>query len=113
MFFFLNQKRSLKVDAAAALHLPLDDVSDFLVVKQARATMFDLTPVWAPVEPPAKRAKTAEVRLSSTGDVPMTHRVVLTKRTVTALARRMWLEETLKTHGFKVTAWKMKMSPEN
>ena len=72
--FALNQKRLLKVDAAAALHLPLDDVSDTLVVKQARADMFDLTPVWAPAEPPAKRAKTAEVRLSSTGDVPMTPR---------------------------------------
>ena len=30
--FALNQKRSLKVDAAAALHIPLDDVSDSLVV---------------------------------------------------------------------------------
>ena len=28
--------------------------------------------IWAPVEPPPKRAKTAEVRLSSTGDVSMT-----------------------------------------
>ena len=83
--FALNQKRLLRVDAAAALHLPLDDVSDTLVVEQARADMFDLTPVWAPVEPPTKRAKTAEVRLSSTGDVSMTprrmrnmHRVALT-----------------------------------
>ena len=32
---------------------------------------FELIPVWAPVEPPAKRAKTAEVRLSSASDVPM------------------------------------------
>ena len=64
--------RPLRVDAAAALRLPLDDVLDTLVVKQDRAEMFDLTPVWAPVEPPAKRAKTAEVRLSSTGDVSMT-----------------------------------------
>ena len=72
--FALNQKRSLKVDAAAALHIPLDDVSDSLVVKQDRANRFDLTPVWAPVEPPAKRAKTAEVRLSSASDVPMTPR---------------------------------------
>ena len=72
--FALNQKRSLKVDAAAALRLPLDDVSDSLVVKQARANRFDLTPVWAPVEPPAKRAKTAEVRLSSARDVPVTPR---------------------------------------
>ena len=70
--FALNHMRPLRVDAAAALRLPLDDVSDTLVVKQDRAAMFDLTPVWAPVEPPAKRAKTAEVRLSSTGDVSMT-----------------------------------------
>ena len=47
-------------------------VSHTLVVKQDRAAMYHLTPVWAPVEPPAKRAKTAEVRLSSTGDVSMT-----------------------------------------
>ena len=71
--FALDQKRSLKVDAAAALHIPLD-VSDSLVVKQDRANRFDLTPVWAPVEPQAKRAKTAEVRLSSASDVPMTPR---------------------------------------
>ena len=70
--FALNHMRPPRVDAAAALRLPLDDVSDTLVVKQDRAKMFDLTPVWAPVEPPAKRAKTAEVRLSSTGDVSMT-----------------------------------------
>ena len=63
--FALNQKRSLKVDAAAALHIPLDDVSDSLVVKQDRANRFDLTPVWAPAE---------EVRLSSASDVPMTPR---------------------------------------
>ena len=36
--------------------------------------MFDLTPVWAPVELPTKRAKTAEVRLSCTGDVSITPR---------------------------------------
>ena len=45
--------------------------SNSLVVKQDRAKRFELTPVWAPVEPPAKRAKTAEVRLSSASDVPM------------------------------------------
>ena len=38
-----------------------------------RANRFYLTPVWAPVEPPAKRAKTAEVRLSSASE-PMTPR---------------------------------------
>ena len=69
--FSLDRKRSLKVDAAAALHIPLTDVSDSLVVKQDRANRFELIPVWAPVEPPAKRAKTAEVRLSSASDVPM------------------------------------------
>ena len=69
--FALDRKRSLKVDAAAALHIPLNDVSDSLVVKQDRANRFELTPVWTPVEPPAKRAKTAEVRLSSASDVPM------------------------------------------
>ena len=42
--------------------------------KQDRANRFDLTLVWAPAEPPAKRAKTAEVRLSSASDVPMTPR---------------------------------------
>ena len=41
-----------------------------MVVKQDRAKRFELTPVWAPVEPPTKRAKTAEVRLSSASDVP-------------------------------------------
>ena len=35
--FSLDRKRSLKVDAAAALHIPLNDVSDSLVVKQDRA----------------------------------------------------------------------------
>ena len=62
--FSLDRKRPLKVDAAAA-------VSDSLVVKQDRANRFELTPVWAPVEPPTKRAKTAEVRLSSSSDEPM------------------------------------------
>ena len=49
----------------------MNEVSDSLVVKQDRANRFELTPVWAPVEPPTKRAKTAEVRLSSASDVPM------------------------------------------
>ena len=62
------------MDAAAALNIPLNDVSDSLIVKQDRANRFELTPVWARVEPPAKRAKTAEVRLSSASDVPMTPR---------------------------------------
>ena len=69
--FSLDRKRRLKVDAATALRIPLNEVSDLLVVKQDRANRFELTPVWAPVEPPTKRAKTAEVRLSSASDVPM------------------------------------------
>ena len=45
--FALNHMRPLRVDAAAALRLPLDDVSDTLVVKQDRAEMFDLTLGWS------------------------------------------------------------------
>ena len=40
------------------------------MVNQDKAKRFELTPVWAPAEPPAKRAKTAEVRLSSASNVP-------------------------------------------
>ena len=67
--FSLDRKRPLKVDAASALRIPLNEVSDLLVVNQDRANRFELTPVC--VEPPTKRAKTAEVRLSSASDVPM------------------------------------------
>ena len=69
--FSLEKKRPLKVDAASALNIPVKEVSDLLVVSQDRAKRFELTPVWAPVEPPTKRAKTAEVRLSSASNVPM------------------------------------------
>ena len=44
--FSLDRKRPLKVDAAAALRIPLNEVSDSLVVKQDRANRFELTPVW-------------------------------------------------------------------
>ena len=66
--FALNHMRPLRLrfDAAAALRIPLEDVLDTLVVKQARAAKFRLIPIWAPEEPPA-----AEVRLSSTNDVSM------------------------------------------
>ena len=40
------------------------------MVNQDKAKRFELTPVWAPAEPPTKRAKTAEVRLSSPSNVP-------------------------------------------
>ena len=70
--FSLEKKRPLKVDAASALNnIPVNEVSDLLVVSQDRAKRFELTQVWAPVEPPTKRAKTAEVRLSSASNVPM------------------------------------------
>ena len=69
--FSLEKKRPLKADAASALNIPVKDVSDLLVVSQDRAKRFELIPVWAPVEPPTKRAKTAEVRLSSASNVPM------------------------------------------
>ena len=68
--FSLEKKRPLKIDAASALNIQVKDVSDSLVVNEDKATRFELTPVWAPAEPPAKRAKTAEVRLSSASNVP-------------------------------------------
>ena len=69
--FSLEKKRPLKVDAASALNIPVNEVSDLLVVSQDKANRFELTPVWVPAEPPTKRAKTAEVRLSSASNVPM------------------------------------------
>ena len=69
--FSLEKKRPLKVDAASALNIPVKEVSDSLVVSQDKAKRFELTPVWAPAEPPTKRAKTAEVRLSSASNVLM------------------------------------------
>ena len=68
--FSLEKKRPLKIDAASALNIQVKDVSDSLVVNQDKAKRFELTPVWAPAEPPAKQAKTAEVRLSSASNVP-------------------------------------------
>ena len=68
--FSLEKKRPLKIGAASALNTQVKDVSDSLVVNQDKAKRFELTPVWAPAEPPAKRAKTAEVRLSSASNVP-------------------------------------------
>ena len=68
--FSLEKKRPLKIDAASALNIPVNEVSDSLVVSQDKAKRFELTPVWAPAEPPTKRAKTAEVRLSSASNVP-------------------------------------------
>ena len=69
--FALIHKRSLRVAAATALRIPIEDVLDNLVVKQARAAMFRLTPIWVPEEPPAKRAKKTEENAASTQDVSM------------------------------------------
>ena len=39
--FSLDRKRPLKVDAASALRIPLNEVSDLLVVNQDRANRFE------------------------------------------------------------------------
>ena len=66
--FSLDKKRPLKADAASALRIPVKEVSDLLVVSQDGANRFELTPGWAPVEPPTKQAKTGCLPPS---DVPM------------------------------------------
>ena len=34
------------------MNIPVNEVSDSLVVSQDKAKRFELTPVWAPAEPP-------------------------------------------------------------
>ena len=58
--FALIHKRSLRIAAANAIRIPVADVLDNLVVKQARAAMYRLIRIWVPAEPPAKRAKSSE-----------------------------------------------------
>ena len=41
------------------------------MVKQSRAELFRLTPIWVPEEPPAKRAKKTPVGAASTQDASM------------------------------------------
>ena len=41
------------------------------MVKQTRAALFRLTPIWVPEEPPAKRAKKTTESAASTQDAPM------------------------------------------
>ena len=76
--FALEQKRDIREDAAIALELDSEDILPNLVVKQAVARQFKLTPVPVPVDPPAKRAKKMKEQVSpshattgATGDVKM------------------------------------------
>ena len=69
--FALIHKRSIRVAAANALHIPIEDIQANLVVKQARAEFFRLTPIWVPEEPPAKRAKKTPKSAASTQDASM------------------------------------------
>ena len=66
-----GEEASTESRCCLSTNIPVKEVSDLLVVSQDRAKRFELTPVWAPVEPPTKQAKTAEVRLSSASNVPM------------------------------------------
>ena len=76
--FALEQKREIREDAAIALELDSEDIQPNLVVKQAVARQFQLTPVPVPEDLPAKRAKKMKEQVSSshettggTGDVKM------------------------------------------
>ena len=69
--FALIHKRSIRVAAANALRIPVDDVLDNLEVKQTRAALLRLTPIWVPEEPPAKRAKKTAGSAASTQDASM------------------------------------------
>ena len=55
--FALEHQRDIRVDAAHALELDVEDILPNLVVKQEVAQQFKLTPVPLPVDPPAKKAK--------------------------------------------------------
>ena len=76
--FALEQTRDIRDDAAIALELDSDDIQPNLVVKQAVARQFQLTPVPVSEDPPAKRAKKMKEQVSpshettgATGDVRM------------------------------------------
>ena len=69
--FALIHKRSIRVAAANALNIPIEDIQANLVVKQARVQLFRLTPIWVPEEPPAKRAKKTPESAASTQDASM------------------------------------------
>ena len=54
--FALEHQRDIRVDAARALELDVEDILPNLVVKHEVARQFKLTPVPLPVDPPAKKA---------------------------------------------------------
>ena len=66
--FALEHKRDIREAAATALELDRDDIQPNLVVKQAVARQFQLTPVPVPDDPPAKRAKKTKEQLSPSHD---------------------------------------------
>ena len=66
--FALEHKRDIREAAANALELDRDDIQPDLVVKQAVARQFQLTPVPVPDDPPAKRAKKTKEQLSPSHD---------------------------------------------
>ena len=69
--FALIHKQSIRVAAANALHIPIEDIQASLVVKQSRAEFSRLTPIWVPEEPPAKRAKKTPESAASAQDASM------------------------------------------
>ena len=90
--FALEHKRDIREDAAIALELDSEDILPDLVVKQAVARQFQLTPVPLPVDPPAKRAKKMKEEVSpshettgATGDVKMERERALQNLAVKAL----------------------------
>ena len=69
--FALEHQRDIRVDAARALELDVEDILPNLVVKHEVARQFKLTPVPLPVDPPAKKAKKMMNEESLTDTVPM------------------------------------------
>ena len=69
--FALEQKRDIREDAAVALELDSEDIQPNLVVKQAVARQFQLTPVPVLEDPPAKKAKKMKEQVSPSGPLVM------------------------------------------
>ena len=69
--FALIYKRSIREAAAHALRIPIEDIQPNLVVKQARAQLYRLTPICVPDDPPAKHAKKTQEAAPSAQDERM------------------------------------------